>query len=508
MNLTIRLEAVERLATEALALGILEGARRPTGAARAVDRATGGAIAAALDRGDFSGKKDQIAVLYPRGRGRAKRLILVGLGPEAELSQDRIRQAGGRAVAKARDLGVRELAMVVPVAGKRGPGLEDAAQALAEGLVLADYAFDRYRTKDKDKNQPVRSLVIVEPDEDKLPAVKRGAQRGRLHADAVCFARDLCNAPSLDMTPRVVAEQAAKLAAEDAGVKVTVLDEMEIEKLKMGALLGVARGTHEPPRFLVLEYQPAEKPKATLCLVGKGITFDSGGISLKPAEGMEKMKYDMSGAAAVLGVFHALRRSRPPAVRVVGLVPLTENMPGGHALKPGDVVSALNGMTVEVVNTDAEGRLILADALAYARRFRPNAVVDLATLTGAVVIALGSVASGLLGNDKGLIERVKQSAERSGERVWELPTWPDYAELLKSDIADIKNAGIREAGTIQGAMFLAPFIEGSPWVHLDIAGTAWTDKDKAYAPKGSTGIGVRLLLDLIESWSAAPASKS
>jgi leucyl aminopeptidase len=500
MNVTIRREAVERLATEALVLGIFEGTRRLTGAARAVDRAAGGALAVCLDRGDFTGKKEQVAVVYPRGRARAKRVLLVGLGPEKELTPERLRQAGGRAVAKARELGVKELASVVHGAGKGGLDPAEAAHALVEGLLLGNYVYDRYRTRNKDRNRPVRAFVIVEADEDKLAAVKRGVQRGRAHAEGVAFARDLCNAPSLDMTPRHVAEQALTLHAEDAGVTVAVLDENEIRKLKMGSFLGVAKGSKQPPRFLVLEYKPADKPRATLCLVGKGVTFDTGGISLKPADGMEKMKYDMSGGAAVLGAFHALRRLRPPAVRVVGLVPLTENMPGGDAIKPGDVLTASNGMTIEVVNTDAEGRLILADALVYARRYKPDAVVDLATLTGAVVIALGSHAIGALGNDARLLARVRESGERSGERTWELPMWSEYNELLKSDVADIKNAGIREAGTIQGAKFLEPFIEGFPWVHLDIAGTAWNDKDKPAAPKGSVGVGVRLLLDLVENW--------
>jgi leucyl aminopeptidase len=214
---------------------------------------------------------------------------------------------------------------------------------------------------------------------------------------------------------------------------------------------------------------------------------------------MDKMKYDMSGGSAVLGVFHALRRLRP-AVRVVGLVPLTENMPGGHAIKPGDILTAANGLTIEVTNTDAEGRLVLADALAYAKRFKPDAVIDLATLTGAVVVALGSVATGVLGNNAGLVERVRRAGERTGERVWELPMWPDYAELMRSDVADIKNAGIREAGTIQGAIFLSNFVDGAPWAHLDIAGTAWNEKDKPYGPKGATGVGVRMLLDLVENW--------
>ena len=503
MQVQFRNESIDRIPADAIALGILEDTRRPTGAARAVDAAGGGAIAACLERGDFTGRREQVVVLYPKGRVKTKRIVLVGLGPGKELTLDRVRQAAGRATTKARELGVSVLASVVAGGGKGGLDPAAAAQATVEGSVLANYSYDRYLTRDKGKNKRVRTLVLGETDTERLPAIKRGAQRGKVAADAVCFVRDLCNTPSLDMTPRQVADHALALAAEDAGITVTVLDEKEIAKLRMGSFLGVAKGSDEPPRFLVLEYKPQGKASGTVCLVGKGITFDSGGISLKPAEGMEKMKYDMSGAAAVLGVFHALKKLKP-AVRVIGLTPMTENMPGGHAIKPGDVLVAMNGMTIEVNNTDAEGRLVLADGIAYAKRFyRPDAIIDVATLTGAVVIALGSHASGVMGNDARLVARVKSAGERSGERVWELPTWPEYAELLKSDVADVKNSAGREAGTIAGAMFLAHFAEGTPWVHVDIAGTAWNDKDKPYAPKVSSGVGVRLLLDLLENWEAS-----
>ena len=500
MQLQFRNEPIERIQADAIVLGILEGTKRPSGAARAVDASSGGVISACLSNGDFSGKREQVLVLYPKGRARAKRVVLVGLGAEKDLTVERVRQAAGRATARARELGLGALATVVHGAGAGGLDAAGCAQAVVEGSMLANYSYDRYRTRDKSKSKRVKTLVLAEADAKKMADVKRGAARGRVGAEAVAFVRDMCNTPSLDMTPRQVAEQALTLADKEAGITVKALDENECKKLKMGSFLGVAKGSDEPPRLLVLEYVPEGKPTGTVCLVGKGITFDTGGISLKPAEGMEKMKYDMSGAAAVLGVFHALKRVKP-SVRVIGLAPMTENMPGGHAIKPGDVLIAMNGITIEVNNTDAEGRLVLADGIAYGKRFyKPDAIIDIATLTGAVVIALGGQASGIMGNDTALLGRIKDASERSGERVWELPTWPEYNDLIRSDVADQKNSGGREAGTIVGAMFLASFAEGTPWVHMDIAGTAWNDKDKPYAPKGSSGVAVRLLLDLLENW--------
>jgi len=500
MQLQFRNDPIERIPAGAVVLGILEGTKRPSGAARAIDASAGGVIAACLAQGDFTGRRDQVVVLYAKGRARAKRIVLVGLGAEKDLTVERVRQAAGRAATRARELGVDDMASVVHGAGAGGLDPAVAAQALVEGTMLANYTYDRYRTRDKSKSKRVKTLIVAEADAKRMPEVKRGAMRGKVGAEAVSFVRDLCNTPSLDMTPRQVAERALTLADKEARITVKALEENELKRLKMGSFLGVAKGSDEPPRLLVLEYTPAGKPTGAVALVGKGITFDSGGISLKPAEGMEKMKYDMSGAAAVLGVFHALKRVQP-SVRVIGLAPMTENMPGGHAIKPGDVLIAMNGMTIEVNNTDAEGRLVLADGINYAKRFyKPDAIIDIATLTGAVVIALGGQASGVMGNDTKLMTRVKDASDRSGERVWELPTWPEYGDLMKSDVADLKNSAGREAGTIAGAMFLAPFAEGTPWVHMDIAGTAWNDKDKPYAPKGSSGVAVRLLLDLLENW--------
>jgi leucyl aminopeptidase len=500
MVITTQAGAIERVAADAVVLGILQGARRLSGAAASVDRAAGRAVSACLSSKDFSGKKNQVAVLYPRGRPLFKRIILVGLGSADDLSTNDVRVAAGRAVNKARELGINTLTTTAIGAGRAGLDVESVACATAEGMVLGNYSFDDYRTRASEKRHRVRRVTVVEFDKEVFAAVRKSVTRGRAMAEAACFTRDLCNTPSLDLTPRAVAEKAKELASPKNGITATILDEKKISEHKMGCFLGVAKGSDEPPRFVVLEYKPDGPAKGTICLVGKGITFDTGGISLKPAEGMDRMKYDMSGAAAVLGAFHGLAKLQPD-VRVIGLTPLTENMPGGHAIKPGDVLTAMNGKTVEVNNTDAEGRLVLADALVYAKRFNPDAVIDLATLTGAVVIALGSGAIGLMGNDDDLMARVIESGEEAGERAWQLPTWPVYRELLKSDVADMKNSAGREAGTVAAAKFLEEFVGDYAWAHLDIAGTAWTEKDKPLAPRGSTGVAVRLLLDLIENWN-------
>jgi len=294
-------------------------------------------------------------------------------------------------------------------------------------------------------------------------------------------------------TPSYVARTAEEIAGR-YGFGITVLDKAAIVREGMGALMAVAQGSAEEPRFIALEYQGAEG--APVVLVGKGVTFDTGGISIKPAQNMEDMKYDMSGAAAVLGTFETLGRLKPP-VHVVGLVPSTENMPSGTAVKPGDVVTSLLGKTIEIINTDAEGRLILCDALAYARRYRPACVLDIATLTGAIVVALGHTASGIMGTDDQLIEEVRSAGERSGERVWPLPLWDEYRDLMKSDIADVKNAGGRPAGSISAGWFLREFVDGFPWAHLDIAGTAYTDREDATRVKGPTGVGVRLFSEFV-----------
>jgi len=501
MQIAVRGGAAERVAADALALGIFEGTKRPSGAAQAVDKAAGGAIHEVLKSGDFTGKAGQVVVLYPT-RGRLSRIILVGLGAEKGLDGERVRQAAGSAVTRARAMGVKTLATVVHGAGKGGLEPAAAAQAVVEGSILGNYVFGQYWTQDKDRKRQVKSLLVVEADRGRLAAVTRGARKGEIVAQAACVTRDLASHPGQDMTPADMATAARAIAGASTQLKATIFGPDDLRRMKMGALLGVGRGSSQPPRLIMVDYKPKGRVKKTICIVGKGITFDTGGISLKPADSMEKMKYDMSGGAAVLGTMNALGRLRPAGVRVIGLVAAAENMPGGRALKPGDVVRASNGMTIEVNNTDAEGRLVLSDALSYAHRFKPDAVIDLATLTGAVVIALGSQCGGIMGNDQDLIDVVLESGRRTGERLWQLPTWPEYNDLLRSDIADMKNSAGREAGTIAGAMFLAQFANGYKWVHLDIAGVAWNDRDKPYLPRGSAGFGVRLLVDYIERVSA------
>ncbi len=501
MQIVVRGGAAERVAADALVLGIFEGTSRTSGAAQAVDKAAGGAIRELLKSGDFSGKAGQCVVLYPT-TGRIARLILVGLGAEKGVDAERVRQAAGTAVTRARQLGVKTLATVAHGAGKGALDADLAAQAVVEGSVLGNYVFGHYLTQDKDRKRTVKSLIVVEPDRANLAAVTRGAKKGEALSASVVITRDLSSHPGQDMTPADLGTAARTIAGTSAQLKATIFGPVEMKRMKMGAILGVGRGSAQPPRFIVVDYKPKGRVKKTICIVGKGITFDTGGISLKPADSMEKMKYDMSGGAAVLGAMHALGKLRPAGVRVIGLVAAAENMPGGKALKPGDVLTASNGMTIEVNNTDAEGRLVLSDALSYAHRYKPDAVIDLATLTGAVVIALGSQCAGIMGNDQALVDDVIESGKRTGERLWQLPTWPEYNELLRSDIAAMKNSAGREGGTIAGAMFLAQFANGYPWVHLDIAGVAWNDRDKPYGPKGAVGFGVRLLVDYVERVAA------
>ncbi len=500
MQILVRGGSAERVEADALVVGVFEGTSRLAGAAQAVDKAAGGAVRELLKSGDFTGKSGQVVVLYPTA-GRVQRLIVAGLGDAKDLTNERVRQAAGRAITLARGMGVGTVATVVHGAGKGGLDPAGAAQAVVEGSILGNYVFGNYLTQDKDRKRQVKKLVVVEADKAHLAAVTKGAKRGETVANSVCKTRDLASYPSQDMTPADLGKAAREIAATSTQLKATVYGPDELKRMKMGALLGVGRGSAQPPRFIVLDYKPKGRIKTTIVFAGKGITFDTGGISLKPADGMEKMKYDMSGGAAVLGALHAIGQLKPKGVRVVGLVSAAENMPGGRAVKPGDVLTAANGMTIEVNNTDAEGRLVLADALAYAHRLKPDAVLDLATLTGAVVIALGSQCGGLMGNDEGLLAQVRESGERTGERMWILPTWPEYKELLRSDVADMKNSAGREAGTIAGAMFLGQFAQGYKWCHLDIAGVAWTDRDKPYAPKGSVGFGVRLLVDFAERMS-------
>ena len=441
----------------------------------------------------FQGKLNE-TFLLPLG---SQWILLIGVGKQNELTLDRVRQAAGTASRRALAAGFESVARgLLPV---KGATAEQVAQAVVEGTVLGTYRFMEFKTRSPDEKKELKAITLVAPSARDAAAAKAGVRKGLILAEAVVWARDMVNKPSNRLTPTMMAQE-AKAAARKFGFRCQVFDPKAQRRLGMNALLGVARGSREPSQFMAMEYKgPGSASKKRLVFLGKGITFDSGGISIKPSEKMELMKYDMSGGAAVLGAMRAVAQLKLP-VHLVGLVPATENLPGGSAQKPGDVVKALGGKTIEVINTDAEGRLVLADALGYAKRYKPAAMVDLATLTGACVVALGQHCMGLMTNNAPWGEQVREAASKAGERAWELPLWPEYTEAVKSDVADVKNVGDGKAGTITAAAFLKEFVGDTPWVHLDIAGVAWADADKGYLRKGGTGVGVRLLVELAKSW--------
>jgi len=475
--------------TPLLAIAVLRGPLPPSLAA--LDQSTGGALDRLFAAGDFSGKKDEIALVYPTGP--AARVLLLGLGKPDETSRASIRRAASAAAKRARTLGVPRAAFHLPTEAFGPVGPAEAGQAIAEGLAQGAWQYSEMKRgpDEKDKKPALERVDILAP--DRTDGVAGGHRTGAAIGAGQSLARGIQVLPGNVCTPSYVARTAEQIA-QRYGFGVTVLDKAAIVREGMGALMAVAQGSAEEPRFIALEHSGAQGPPVVL--VGKGVTFDTGGISIKPAQNMEDMKYDMSGAAAVLGTFEMLGRLKP-AVHVVGLIPSTENMPSGTAVKPGDVITSLSGKTIEVINTDAEGRLILCDALTYARRYHPACVLDIATLTGAIVVALGHSASGVMGTDERLIEDVRGAGERSGERVWPLPLWDEYRDLMKSDIADVKNAGGRPAGSISAGWFLREFVDGFPWAHLDIAGTAYTDREDATRVKGPTGVGVRLFSEFV-----------
>ena len=502
MEVTVKAGGIDKESVDAMILMLYEGDAALQGAATMIDKALDGAITALRQEGEFTGKPRQHSVLHTQGRLKANKVVLTGLGKLDKLTLEGLRQAAGSVAQYARGLGASTLAATIEGAEQASLAPSEAAQAMVEGMVLALYRFDKFKTEENDRRD-VASVTLLANNREQSKAIRQGAEIGCILGESANFARSLINHPANEMTPTILAEQARQMAKE-CQLKCEVLDRKDMEKLGMGLLLGVAQGSDEPPKFIVLEHRGGKRGQGNLVFVGKGITFDSGGISIKPADGMERMKYDMSGGAAVIGALRATALLKVPQ-NVIGIVPATENLPSGKATKPGDVHRAMNGKTAEIINTDAEGRLILGDALAYAARYKPIACIDLATLTGACVVALGHEAIGMMGNTQGeaLMDRLRQSGIRTGERVWQLPLWDEYLEHVKSDVADVKNVGMgRAAGTIAGAAFLIKFVDGYPWVHLDIAGTAWADREQPYKPKGGTGVGVRLLTQMVLDWNA------
>ena len=479
MLITIEPRAVEQIETEALIVPVFEGV--------AETRFGAGELVSA---GEVAGKPMEITLLHHAPGVQAKRVVLVGAGKPEAFDAAGMRRAMGAVVRHLKSRGIKR-AVLAAAEGQSGP---DFVSAAVEGAILGDFEPDRYKTGDDKKS--LEAFAVA----GSAPGMAQAAERGRVLAESQNFTRTLVNEPANLLTPMGVA-RAAQAMATETGLVCELLDGAAMHALGMGSLLGVAQGSAEPPCLIVLRYRPAATPvgKAHLGLVGKGVTFDTGGISIKPADGMEKMKYDMAGAAAMLGAMRAIARLKP-AIPVTAFMPCVENMPGSRAQRPGDIVTAMNGKTIEVINTDAEGRLILADALTYARRQGCTHLVDAATLTGAIVVALGHLNVGLFANDDGMRDRVMAAAKSEGERMWPMPLEDDYKEYLKSAFADVANVGGRWGGAVTAALFLKEFSEETPWVHLDIAGTAWLDEAKPYMAKGPTGLPVRTLVRLAMDW--------
>ncbi|MBV6342228.1 leucyl aminopeptidase [Candidatus Magnetobacterium casense] len=490
MEIKISSETEDSVMAEVLVLPFFEGDRADFYAG--IDERTGGLIKRVFDTRAFSGKHGQTTLLYVNNIN-TQGLLLVGLGKLSELSQDKLRRSGGKAFSALKGKGISSVTVATSVLKADGVALNAhfrAAHYFLEGVLLSQYQFKRYKTPtDDDANDKeiVEVVVLASPDDVSVQWLE-------VVVSAVGFAKDLTNTPANDMTPTQLSNAALALRSEDVTVKVLELNEIEQEG--MGSYLAVARGSAEPPKFIILEYlRGTGEPVA---IVGKSVTFDSGGLSLKPADGMEQMKYDMAGGAATLGIIKGAAQYKLP-VNIVAVLPATENMPGGKATRPGDIVKAITGKTIEILNTDAEGRLALADALGYViKHYKPKEVIDMATLTGACSVAFGNEAIAMMGNNDDLMDRLKKASAETYERVWQMPLYEEYKEYLKSDTADIKNIGGREGGLMTSAYFLKEFVGDTPWVHLDIAATAWNNKDKDYAPKGASGIGVRLLLHFLK----------
>ena len=481
--------------SQAIILPLFEENKKLSGTALEIDKISDGLISEVINNGDFEAKPSQISVIYTRGSLPAQRIALVGLGKHKEFNLEKLRGAFAKVMQHLRNLNIKEAATAINL--NLLPRKKDQiVQAVAEGSLLGLYQYTPYKTVGREDLKEMEQLTIIADGKD-FSLIESAIKKAQMITQAVYFARDLISAPSNEMTPSIMAQKAQEIAHRK-NISCRVLDKAKMKEIGMNALLAVASGSNEEAKFIIMEYQGGKKTAPPIVLVGKGLTFDSGGISIKPAEKMDEMKTDMSGGAAVMGVIMASADLQLP-LNIVALVPATENMPGGSACKPGDIIKSYSGKTIEVLNTDAEGRLILADALAYASEFKPAVVVDVATLTGACVIALGDDVIGMLGTDDKLKNEINGAAQTTGELVWELPLWESYHELIKSDIADYKNSSGRVASTITAAAFLSKFAGDSPWVHLDIAGPAWTTKDKPYIPKGASGVTVRLLVEFLRN---------
>jgi leucyl aminopeptidase len=481
---------------DALVVSVFKGEKASGGILKDLDKLTGGLVSSVIKTEEFKGEVGETALIRfaAKGKVKASRLLLIGVGEKSDYKVSSVSNVAGTA---ARFLRKRNLKSFAFNPRFEGDAVE-IAQNAAQGVVYSQFELDKYRTKDKIENSIENFVLFVEGANE--ADLKNGLNRGQIIGDSMNFTRDLANEPPNILHPTEMAKR-AQLMAKEVGLSCKILDEAQMEKLGMGSLLSVSKGSEQPAKLIVLKYEPKKstaKKGELLAIVGKGITFDTGGISLKPSEGMDAMKYDMSGGAAVLGIMRAVGLLKP-TVPVLGVVAAVENMPDGKATRPSDVVTAMTGKTIEILNTDAEGRLILADAVAYAEKQGATRIIDMATLTGAVIIALGDVNTGIMGNDQGIVDEIINCGKEVGENFWQLPLGKEYSQGIKSDIADIKNIGpARKAGTIIGGAFIQEFVDKAKWAHLDIAGTAWGDTEKPFRAKGPTAVAVRTLLRLIE----------
>jgi len=507
MKTILHTAAASQLETECLVVAVVDNAAESKNGGKAAkpkpqlltdDKSVLNAAADLIASGEVTGKMLESALLHKPPRLKAKRLLLLGGGKAKSFSSTELRKLAGAAVRALKAKGVKSFAIVAPASLGAV-----AVKAIVEGALVGDFEPNYYQSDREDKK--IDKLVIVAKGDEK--ALQAAMKQGRIIGEAQNFTRDLVNEPGNRMTPTILAERAQKMC-DEVGLQCEVFGGEKIRELKMGAFWSVAQGSDEDPKMIIMRYEPAGAPeKPVLGLVGKGITFDSGGISIKPADGMEKMKYDMAGGAAMIGAMRAIAQLKPN-MRVIGIVCASENMPSGKAQKPGDVQIAMSGKSIEIINTDAEGRLVLADGLHYARQLGATHLIDAATLTGAVVVALGMVNAGVFANDDGFYNRFNAALANSGEKMWRLPAEDDYRDMIKSDIADIKNTGGRWGGAVTAAMFLKEFVGDTPWIHLDIAGVAWMEDAKPWIAKGPSGIAVRSLAEFAQQFAPDGADSS
>jgi leucyl aminopeptidase len=496
MQITLETKPLTAVETDALVSYVFEETDPVQGRIAEVDQSAGGLVRKLAKSGELTGKTLEFTLVHSPAGLKADHLLLVGAGKREQFNSATLRKIAGAALRYLKPRSVKTFAFLV----REDNATEESAQVIAEGVLAAGFESDKYKT-DKKNDKNIGSFSIVGYSDAERAAGGKGLSKGRIIAESQNFTRDLVNEPSNKLTPRILAEKAEAMA-KSAGLSVEILDEEKIAGLKMGALLSVAQGSVEPPRVIVITYNPSSvKPGAPIIgLVGKAVTFDTGGISIKPADGMEKMKYDMAGGATMIGAMRALAALKPN-VKVICVVPSTENMPGGRAQKPGDIQTAMSGKTIEVLNTDAEGRLILADGVHYARQLGATHLIDAATLTGAIVVALAGINVGVFGSDQPFTDKFLASAKAAGEKMWQMPIDDEYREFIKGTVADIQNISSgKGGGAITGAMFIKEFTGDTPWIHLDIAGTAWNDDAKPWLAKGPTGVALRTLVHLVMSY--------